>query len=963
MVAVPVWALKIGCFYGLITCDTAPGVWPESTPTVIAYHPPTSTPSSTPSSTGVTSTAGVTSIPSLTPTVSASVSVSASTPIGSGSSISTVVPSSTPGVSTFVTLTSSGSIPSVSASSSVIVTVPSGSASTPVQSGSSSVIGSASTSIVSPSGSVSPSSSPSSIHTNPASSTAVTGVSSSANLPSGSSSLSIPVSSAVSSSPISSLPASSSVASSPVASSSVASSSVASSSVASSSVASSSVAPSSVAPSSTVSSHVPSSSAVSSSAVSSVPVSSSISVTTPSMSSSAVSISASASATPLAHAAVAANVLIIARDSASASVASSGLNGYGIPFTHLIVPSGGVALPALNGTAGGNFGGIVVAAEVSYDYGATGFQSALTTDQWNQLYAYQIEYGVRMVQYDVYPGPNYGASALGGCCDTGVEQLVSFTDTSDFPTAGLKTGAGVSTTGLWHYPATISNTTSTKQIASFAATTGFTSDSVAAVINDFDGRQQMAFFIGFDTTWSATSSYLQHAWITWITRGLYAGYRRVNLNTQIDDMFLETELYSPAGVNFRIRAQDLANVATWTDSINSIMPAGSSYFVEVGHNGNGNIENSSDSSDAGWSTCGAAIEYDSPPDTALEFQKPLGTGEDLWPTTPTTYDWTSACNAMDELLIWWTNESNLNKFGHISHTFTHEEQNNATYSDVYKEISFNQAWLKAVGIDKATKFTSNGIIPPAITGLHNGDALRAWWVNGITNCVGDNTRSALLNTENAMWPLFTTVANNGFDGIQVNPRWATRIYYNCDTPACTLLEWINTSAGSGTFTDLLATEKADTMRHLFGLYHDGYMFHQANLRNIDVDPITINGVSKKWSIMEAWVETVVQEYIRLAEWPIVTLTHQEMSASFLARYNRDKCGYALSYATSNKQITAVTVSATGNTCTDPIPVTFPVAPTSTQGFATEQLGSDPLTVWVQLAGSPVTFTLSSPIPL
>ncbi|CAG8379332.1 unnamed protein product [Penicillium salamii] len=963
MVAVPVWALKIGCFYGLITCDTAPGVWPESTPTVIAYHPPTSTPSSTPSSTGVTSTAGVTSIPSLTPTVSASVSVSASTPIGSGSSISTVVPSSTPGVSTFVTLTSSGSIPSVSASSSVIVTVPSGSASTPVQSGSSSVIGSASTSIVSPSGSVSPSSSPSSIHTNPASSTAVTGVSSSANLPSGSSSLSIPVSSAVSSSPISSLPASSSVASSSVASSSVASSSVASSSVASSSVASSSVAPSSVAPSSTVSSHVPSSSAVSSSAVSSVPVSSSISVTTPSMSSSAVSISASASATPLAHAAVAANVLIIARDSASASVASSGLNGYGIPFTHLIVPSGGVALPALNGTAGGNFGGIVVAAEVSYDYGATGFQSALTTDQWNQLYAYQIEYGVRMVQYDVYPGPNYGASALGGCCDTGVEQLVSFTDTSDFPTAGLKTGAGVSTTGLWHYPATISNTTSTKQIASFAATTGFTSDSVAAVINDFDGRQQMAFFIGFDTTWSATSSYLQHAWITWITRGLYAGYRRVNLNTQIDDMFLETELYSPAGVNFRIRAQDLANVATWTDSINSIMPAGSSYFVEVGHNGNGNIENSSDSSDAGWSTCGAAIEYDSPPDTALEFQKPLGTGEDLWPTTPTTYDWTSACNAMDELLIWWTNESNLNKFGHISHTFTHEEQNNATYSDVYKEISFNQAWLKAVGIDKATKFTSNGIIPPAITGLHNGDALRAWWVNGITNCVGDNTRSALLNTENAMWPLFTTVANNGFDGIQVNPRWATRIYYNCDTPACTLLEWINTSAGSGTFTDLLATEKADTMRHLFGLYHDGYMFHQANLRNIDVDPITINGVSKKWSIMEAWVETVVQEYIRLAEWPIVTLTHQEMSASFLARYNRDKCGYALSYATSNKQITAVTVSATGNTCTDPIPVTFPVAPTSTQGFATEQLGSDPLTVWVQLAGSPVTFTLSSPIPL
>lgn len=88
-----------------------------------------------------------------------------------------------------------------------------------------------------------------------------------------------------------------------------------------------------------------------------------------------------------------------------------------------------------------------------------------------------------------------------------------------------------------------------------------------------------------------------------------------------------------------------------------------------------------------------------------------------------------------------------------------------------------------------------------------------------------------------------------------------------------------------------------------------------------------------------------------------------MSASFLARFNRDKCGYSLSYATSNKKITAVTVSATGNTCTDPIPVTFPVAPTSTQGFATEQFGADPLTVWVELSGSPVTFTLSTPIAL
>ncbi|OQD77330.1 hypothetical protein PENDEC_c003G03796 [Penicillium decumbens] len=121
----------------------------------------------------------------------------------------------------------------------------------------------------------------------------------------------------------------------------------------------------------------------------------------------------------------------------------------------------------------------------------------------------------------------------------------------------------------------------------------------------------------------------------------------------------------------------------------------------------------------------------------------------------------------------------------------------------------------------------------------------------ITNYVGDNTRPALLNTINVYWPYFTVTGTDGFDGMQVNPRWATRIYYNCDTPACTVAEWIATSAGSGTFDDLLAIEKADTMRHLFGLYHEGYMFHQANLRNADVDAITINGVSAKYSIFQA----------------------------------------------------------------------------------------------------------------
>jgi hypothetical protein len=137
-----------------------------------------------------------------------------------------------------------------------------------------------------------------------------------------------------------------------------------------------------------------------------------------------------------------ATVLVIAADTTTAFEATEPLNGYGIPTHTLVVAQSGITLPALSTNASteqvGNYGAIVVVGQVAYDYGGTlGYQSALTTDQWNALYAYQLTFGVRMVQLNVYPGPNFGATALGGCCNTNVEQLVYISDNSAFKQAGL----------------------------------------------------------------------------------------------------------------------------------------------------------------------------------------------------------------------------------------------------------------------------------------------------------------------------------------------------------------------------------------------------------------------------------------------------------------------------------------------------------------------------------------------
>ena len=160
---------------------------------------------------------------------------------------------------------------------------------------------------------------------------------------------------------------------------------------------------------------------------------------------------------------VSSTVLIFARDTASSNSATSGLQGYGIPYQVEIVPKAGITLPELNSsTTEGNYGGIIVLGEAAYDYDGA-WASALSSAQWQQLYDYQTAFGVRMVRLDVYPGPNFGkfqaacsrtcemnvtahtffigvTTAIdgAGCCDAGVDQLVSISDASAFATANLK---------------------------------------------------------------------------------------------------------------------------------------------------------------------------------------------------------------------------------------------------------------------------------------------------------------------------------------------------------------------------------------------------------------------------------------------------------------------------------------------------------------------------------------------
>jgi hypothetical protein len=133
-------------------------------------------------------------------------------------------------------------------------------------------------------------------------------------------------------------------------------------------------------------------------------------------------------------------------------------------------------------------------------------------------------------------------------------------------------------------------------------------------------------------------------------------------------MFLVTDLYEPQGSTFRIRPADMEHHITWQDDLNRRLPKGSKYQLEIGHNGNGDIEAAVVLSVQGVCNPITAIDYPYQTDTVLEFVKQPGSGEDIWPSNPQTYRWSATCANLDPLMQWFRNATKRDAFMHVSHT-------------------------------------------------------------------------------------------------------------------------------------------------------------------------------------------------------------------------------------------------------------------------------------------------------
>jgi len=573
--------------------------------------------------------------------------------------------------------------------------------------------------------------------------------------------------------------------------------------------------------------------------------------------------------------------------------------------------------------------------------------SILSTEQWDYLTDYQKKYGVRVVALDDTPSPDFGTAIFDpdvwGVSST---QKMTMADNeiakSIFKEAGVKSSATLDTQGLYHVPGKIQDEKVATPVITLQPNEEIKEESLVAVYVKKDGCERLSFFISFGD-WSLNSVMLNHLWVSWVTRSLYAGERRVTFTPHVDDVFISTGLLNyetneleSAENAYRSTVEDFEILKKWQDSIVDILPEGSSVKCELAFNGNGVLAVINPS---------IALQIDTERYCDIEYIKAPGKGVDRWPESNYTLPYDKEFLENDSLFAYFDKEENNKNFFWSSHTFTHENLDEATTSDVDNEIRVNIEIAKLLGIYDKSYYSSKSIITPQISGLRNVDAINVLLKYGIEAGTGDLSRPSLINQENPYLPFFTTKETSNFEGFPIIPRTPTEVYYSSSTAEENTYIYnlmYKDVLGESTWDQFIERETDRTLNLLMNLRNEAHQFHQINLRSHDLE--------EKQGLLQKWSTAVLEKYTKFVDWPINSLKLDDQAQLYLDRYNRiTYCDIEKSAVIEGDYVTAIKVSPKSIEKDCKIPITLPqnvYKDKSESKISYEKRGKDRLVAWV-----------------
>jgi len=467
---------------------------------------------------------------------------------------------------------------------------------------------------------------------------------------------------------------------------------------------------------------------------------------------------------------------------------------------------------------------------------------------------------------------------------------------------------------------------------------------------------------------SQIAYFASHLWILWSNYGMINGYRRLYFDIQIDDFFTDNCFNSSDcsmdknAPHYRTSVEDMENIAEWQIEVSNRLPKGSDIKIELAINGF-HILNKAQHKQL------IVQDWTDYPQYGYGYKKPLGDdiGSKRWGTNFDT-DWDdNFLQEHDDLYRYFKDPKNQDDFFWLTHTFSHQKLDFATYHDADTEMKLNIKMSSEpyLGMYERPCFSPNSIVTPEISGLHNGDALRALSDNNVLYAVGDTSRSDL-SPGNFYYPFVSNQTSSNFDGFFAIPRQPTEVYWDCSTIEENMaiyneryhtfnVDW-NTN---------LNNEAERHVKDFLKLRHDPYMFHEGNLRNADFPEITIGEATGKFGMMQQWVERMVIELNKYVDWPVRSIKMDDLAKTYIDRLDKMECQpqYTMIIDDATGIIQEIKVEKTGTkNCKVPLfmernKVSF----ADIDNVSTEKYGNEPETAWIDLKDGPVSVRFTKEI--
>ncbi len=535
--------------------------------------------------------------------------------------------------------------------------------------------------------------------------------------------------------------------------------------------------------------------------------------------------------------------------------ARDALKRIGVPHQAVIATQQEITASLLTDGASSCYFNAVIYATSGLGYLDTttgNWQSALSATEWTALTDFEQSCSAREAIWYAWPSPDLGLSFVSSFAwnepVTGVVRDPSFF-------ARVRADAQIPIRNASGYRAAIIDP---------LITTSLVEDSNGGVLlalhSAADGRQVLVSTVDF-------SPYLTHAlvleydMIRWLTRGLFVGDKRAYLAPQIDDIFIDSDMWVVGEGNFgtvqhRLTGTDIDAMVTWQTGFQARLPAGSTFVTEMVFNGMGTL----------------ASEYSDQTQVAAAAR--AGTR-----------------------LTW------------LNHTWDHENMDLMTRADARTEVSKNCKKARNLNLNG---FSCADLVTPDVSGLNNLAALRGIYDAGARYIVSNTSiTEAIQPGSPGTNPSFNVGRANALEPrIYQVPRHPTNVFYDVPSPAAETDEY-NAIYRSYYGRDLTYEEVLDKDSE-FGLFYllqgdfDPLMFHQTNLDDYG------NGRS----LYGDWIEAVATKYLALTSAPILTLGQVTIGQEMQARGKLDVCNVAATVVetTTGKSLELRTTRA----CTVPV---------------------------------------------